>query len=598
MATHPDTPVIDDEPVRYDSPLADEAPSGSLRRMSAPGTHTAHVVVVAPGWTSTSQVEGWVSDEAVHDLVDEVSSFWSDQTGGAVSYETGSIERISLPNASCSTTNNILSLWEKAGESRYGTGWYSNRTSGPRQREHLVVLSPYRGTDLGRTTCGGTLGLGTLPSTPSTSSGGVVFALHGGANASQFDDGAHTLAHELGHNKGLEHSGSLWCSGSTNDASLRPLPSSCGYLPYVDSFDVMGTALAPGATIPALSTPGRARLGVLGSAGTTAGAGVRTVDLSPVGGSGSRQSVTVIDPKTKDRYYVEYRSASTPWPGHRVNLATGGLPLRFDHGVRILRLAPATTSTFYQGEQVVLPHGPSSGRTSYLPVGSTFTTRSKAVSVTTRSVGATAKVDIAVRSTPAVTVAASRTGTQVHQDPNVLTMTATVATVGGVVPAGTMTFTRGSMALGRVTVSSTGTATVRLPRSLKVGSHTVTATFVPSSSSSTTVMSASGTRSVRVTKATPTVTAKLAKSTVRTWEKPKVTVTVRATGISRPTGKVSVYVGSRKVRTATLRASDQGRLTITLPASTTRGNQRIKAHFSGNDVLVARWSPRVDLRVV
>ncbi|MDM7830409.1 S8 family serine peptidase [Cellulomonas edaphi] len=141
---------------------------------------------------------------------------------------------------------------------------------------------------------------------------------------------------------------------------------------------------------------------------------------------------------------------------------------------------------------------------------------------------------------------------------------ATATVTGSSAPTGKVEFREGSKVLATATVvvsGKTGTAKVTLPKSLKVGKHTLTAVYL----GNTSVASSKGTASLTVAKATPSLTLSTSSWTVKKNSTPKLSVTVKgSTGAPLPTGKVVVTVGSKSV-TASL---SSGKATVRLPKIT------------------------------
>src|SRR5690606_9074673 len=149
---------------------------------------------------------------------------------------------------------------------------------------------------------------------------------------------------------------------------------------------------------------------------------------------------------------------------------------------------------------------------------------------------------------------------QVYGAKQPVVVAARVQAAGGA-PSGKVVFRDGTKKLATITVRG-GTVSLALPRTLKVGTHKITAQFVPSDP--LVAGSTSSSVKVKVTKAKPKVTAKLMKKTVTKKTRPKVKVKVSATGVAKPTGKIAVYVGKKKLRTVRLKAKHKGSITITL----------------------------------
>ncbi len=181
---------------------------------------------------------------------------------------------------------------------------------------------------------------------------------------------------------------------------------------------------------------------------------------------------------------------------------------------------------------------------------------------------------------------------QVFGSSKTVTLTATVAVPAGAAQ-GEVTFRSGKTVLGAATVKA-GKATLKVKPTFKVATHRVIAEFV--SSDAAVAGSTSKAVTLKVTKTKAKVTAKLAKKSVRVGTKGKVTVTIKATGVAKPTGKVVVYDGKKKIRTVTVKAKHGGKVTITLP-KLKKGTHKIKVTYNGSTEVAKKTSKVVDLRV-
>ncbi|WP_170044622.1 Ig-like domain repeat protein [Luteimicrobium subarcticum] len=609
----------DDDAVPYDSPNADQelAPTpGLLAATSSSTVQHLEVVVATPSGVSSTSVKSWLSRANVDSLVSDVSKYWSAQTGGRVTFAVDKFAYLS-PGGSCYSDSAITSLWSRSSKQLYGEDWYSN-TAGPSSRQHLVVLYPADSGDAdGATTCGGLLGLGTYPSSPSLSSGGLTFAVAGGSggtSSAQYYAARQTLAHELGHNFGLHHAGVAWCSGSHPDGAFSS--SSCADLSYFDLFDLMGGGFDTKGVTP-LSAPQKARLGVLSSSVAPAVTPItttKTYSLSAAGATSGLQTVTAVDPSTHERYYVEYRQKSssvvfptTPtWPW-KLNVTSGGSTIGsvgYDYGVRILRLAPASSAWAEPYEQTIVPinaSGSTSTRTAYLPKGQTFTSRSGQLSIKVNSVpvttatSGTASVTVGFGTpvVPAMSLTRS-SSTQAYGHPT--TLTTALSSANGYVPSGIVTIRQDGTAVKTIRVSTSGKAVYTVPSSLSLGSHRYTSSFAPDSTAKARNIGAPAYRTTYVTvaKATPTVSVTIAPSTVSRGLHPRATVKVVSPGVSAPTGTLAVYVAGKKVASATLTPARHGGAIITLPAQTKAGKYAVHATFySTTSTLSSRTSGSV-----
>lgn len=145
--------------------------------------------------------------------------------------------------------------------------------------------------------------------------------------------------------------------------------------------------------------------------------------------------------------------------------------------------------------------------------------------------------------------------------PDAAKVTVTV-NAGGLAATGKVTVTYGSKAtVANLTAANKGTVTVTLPK-LGVGSYKVTVAYAGDSQVSAAKVATVGT--LKVVKASAKVSATLVQSTIRSSIAPKVAVTVKASSVAQPAGKVTVKYGS-KTKTVTLKASAKGRVTVTLP---------------------------------
>jgi hypothetical protein len=154
----------------------------------------------------------------------------------------------------------------------------------------------------------------------------------------------------------------------------------------------------------------------------------------------------------------------------------------------------------------------------------------------------------------------------------------TVSAPAGVAPTGTVKLVRGSTVLSTVTLTAAqgGKVTVTIPAQL-VGRHTITARYSGDSS----LLSASKSATLTVSKALAKVTATPVDSSVTASERASVRITVTAAGLTGPTGELRVYDGWKRVATATLLGWHQGKRTVTLPRLAP-GKHTIRVVYSGS----------------
>lgn len=137
--------------------------------------------------------------------------------------------------------------------------------------------------------------------------------------------------------------------------------------------------------------------------------------------------------------------------------------------------------------------------------------------------------------------------------------------------------------VGTVGLNSEGVADVTLPADTPAGKHTVDIHYLGDVNTRPAKMSEStgpmgGALVIPIYKA-DTHTTVTAPHKVRRSKHAKVTVKVAAEdALVAPTGRVAIYVGTRRVRTATLQASGHGKVTVSLPKMG-KGSRHIKAVY-------------------
>ena len=185
---------------------------------------------------------------------------------------------------------------------------------------------------------------------------------------------------------------------------------------------------------------------------------------------------------------------------------------------------------------------------------------------------------------PAVTVTPSASVISTVQG-----LTVTVAVNGGsgnATPTGSVTLTSGAYTSAAATLASSG-ATISIPAgSLAVGSDTLSVSYTPDSASSPIYLSAAGTASETVNKATPTLTVTPSANTVTVAQALTVTVAVGGgSGNATPTGSVQLSGGGFTSATATL---SSGSATFIIPAnSLSVGTDTLTVSYSGDSVYAA-----------
>jgi hypothetical protein len=155
-------------------------------------------------------------------------------------------------------------------------------------------------------------------------------------------------------------------------------------------------------------------------------------------------------------------------------------------------------------------------------------------------------------------------------------------TSGAGTPAGMVTFLDHGVSIGTAGLVS-GHAS--LTKGLTIGAHSITARYEGGTGFST---STSAVGAVTITKGSPTITPTLspAASRLAHGNRPKLTVTVKATGLTA-TGTLTIVVLAPNRHTTTLRVRlSSGKATITLPA-VLRGTTKVTIRYSGSSTVAA-----------
>lgn len=318
-----------------------------------PGPRDIHVVRMVPAGV---QPDPGMTDEAVERAVASASAYWSEQTGGAVSFRVASL---SSWVSSTHTCRDVAAIWDEAA-----------RVASAGPEAHLMVVVPRAAGDRAR---GCDLGFASLD-TGDRAGRTYVTALH-----------PPLLAHELGHNLGLAHAGALVCDGRQDAVYDGRWPAGCQVLEYDDLFDVMGYS-GEGYGRGYVGAVGLDTLGVQGAGVRTVGASTADVTLVPFSRVDGGVRVLKIEVPGEPVYFVEYRTGE----GRDAEAAAGGWSP--STGVRILRRNPAT------GGSLELDASPGGWRYDRaLPTGGTFTSASGRIRVTLRRAdGAGADIDVTV----------------------------------------------------------------------------------------------------------------------------------------------------------------------------------------------------------
>lgn len=240
-------------------------------------THTWHVAVPTN--------LGSVSDAAAMAAVAQAAGYWEDEANGRISdvIIDQSVHHYSSSVASGGDCG-LISSDEFFAMQEEATALLKTL---PESDQVLVVLPKSycdRGGAVGRATGGESFG-----------SGGFLIAEDGSLLTG-------TLAHEVGHNYGLNH------------ADLGPCTTSGCAREYGGIYDVMGFALDGVNQLTALSTPYRAMSGIT-DAGEVAEADFdapfsKSWTLQPRSDESGQRSVHLVDPDTNEDLWVDYRSGT------------------------------------------------------------------------------------------------------------------------------------------------------------------------------------------------------------------------------------------------------------------------------------------------
>lgn len=158
--------------------------------------------------------------------------------------------------------------------------------------------------------------------------------------------------------------------------------------------------------------------------------------------------------------------------------------------------------------------------------------------------------------------------------------------VGDAATAGKVAIAVDGKQLETVSVSSSGTATVKLPNTLSVGKHTITAELAAAPG----IAGSKASASVTVNKAASKSSLKLSASKIKKSKRATATVKVTGSGVPSgyyPTGTVTIQDGSKKIASVKITAGNKGTVKVKLPKISKKGNHTIKASYAGNAQLKA-----------
>jgi hypothetical protein len=487
------------------------------------GVEKVYVSAVSTTPQTSDDVNPAVTQAQAQTLVDQLNSYWSAQSNGAVTIQFGGFETRSLGESTCDP-NAALSAEESGA---FGGQFANDAWKGTHQ--HLLVLSAESCNADSFATVGGT--------------GGEIFSGNGIGTAM----GVPYLLHEFGHNLGFEHASASICTNTTSydgtAASFGYTSTTCPTREYDDYFDIMGYTVKN--ATPNLSSPQRIMAGWLTNYATVTATTTQT--LTALGGSGGTQALKVVDPTSGDIYYVEYRTNSgldaTSAEFHyglQCDPAMSGyticeLDSNASQGdVRVLRVMPFASAgangTTVLATALTAGSTDKTRRHTHLDSGDSFVSLDGSFTVKVLSTNPSSGASISV--TFASSTSSSMSGSSDSGSTPTATPTPTDTPAPTVTPAPTAT----------PTPTETPAPIVRVPSS---------------------------------------VTLRVGRTNVRHGSRDSVRVTVRVAGVARPTGTVIVYLNGGAVRAYPLTSRKRGIVSVSLPRLTAVGYNVVSVLYVG-----------------
>ena len=373
------------------------------------------------------------------------------------------------------------------------------------------------------------------------------------------------IGHEMGHNFGLYHAGSLSCGTAT-------IGGTCSAAEYGDPWDTMGNQRAMH-----FNAAQKLDLGWIGSSTVkTHSSGSANYTISPLeNGGAATYAVTIPTSNASRTYWLEYRqpigfdAPLSAYPNNGVQVRVSR-PFEVASGAddtEILDMTPGSAGGF--GDSALI-------------VGQQFLDSSTGVNIIVT--GATAS-GVTVSVSKGGTVAATTTTLASSLNPSIAGTSVTLtATVSGSSPTGTVSFKDGSASIsgcGAVAISGTGNSRSAqcATSTLTAGTHGIVASYGGDANNAASTSSTLS-QTVNATGSTTGIATSLTPSTVGA----SVTFTATVSG-SAPTGSVNFKDGSTSIggcSAATLTGSGNIRTASCATSTLAAGTHSITAAYSGD----------------